>query len=295
MRVLANGIPIEVEDTGEAGRPAVLLVMGLGMQLVAWPAAFVAALQEAGLRVVRFDNRDAGLSQQLNHLGVPNVMMASLRHRMGLRVNAPYTLHDMAADTLGVMDSLAIPAAHLVGVSMGGMIAQRMALAAPQRVRSLTSIMSSSGARHLPGPRPQVLKAMLSRPQGRGEEAVIEHTMKLLRLIASPAFASDEQLVRERLRLAIRRSFNPAGTLRQMTAVAADNTRAGELPRIEAPTLVMHGRDDPLVPFACGHDTARRIPGARLVEIPGMGHDLPPGVVDRLLQSLVPHLRQTAA
>ena len=295
MRVLANGIAIEVEDTGESHLPAVLLVMGLGMQLIAWPAAFVAALQEAGFRVIRFDNRDAGLSQSFSHLGVPNLMLASMRHRMGLRVNAPYSLHDMAADTLGVLDALDVPSAHLVGVSMGGMIAQRVALAAPQRVLSLTSIMSSSGARYLPGPRPHVLKALFGRPQGRSEDAIVEHTMKLLHVIASPAFPSDEEAMRERVRLATRRAFNPTGTMRQMTAVAADIHRADELPRIQAPTLVMHGQDDPLVPFACGHDTARRIRGAKLVAIPGMGHDLPPGVVERLLQSLMPHLRQTAA
>lgn len=295
MRVQANGIPLEVEDTGEPGRPVVLLIMGLGMQLVAWPAAFVAGLQEAGFRVVRFDNRDAGLSQHFPHLGVPNLMVASMRHRLGLHVQAPYTLHDMAADTLGVLDALGIQAAHLVGVSMGGMVAQRVALAAPQRVLSLASIMSSSGARYLPGPRPPVLRALMSRPTGSSEEAIVEHTMKLLRIIASPAFPSDEAATRERIRLATRRAFNPTGTVRQMTAVAADVRRADELPRIQAPTLVMHGHDDPLVPFACGHDTARRIRGARLVGLPGMGHDLPPGVVDRLLHSLVPHLRQTAA
>jgi pimeloyl-ACP methyl ester carboxylesterase len=294
MRVRANGISIEVEDTGEAGRTAVLLVMGLGMQLTAWPPAFVAGLQEAGFRVVRFDNRDCGLSQSFDHLGIPNVVANSLRHRMGLAIRPPYTLHDLAADALGVLDALEIRRAHLVGVSMGGMVAQRVALAAPERVLSLASIMSSSGARYLPGPRPQVLQAMLRPLPGRSEDAVVDHAMKLLRLIASPAFPNDEAAVRERVRLATRRAFTPAGTLRQMTAVAADTKRADELPRIQVPTLVIHGQDDPLVPFACGHDTARRIRGARLVAVPGMGHDLPPGVVDRLLQSLVPHLRQTA-
>jgi len=295
VRLLANGIAIEVEDTGETHLPAVLLVMGLGMQLIAWPGAFVAALQDAGFRVIRFDNRDAGLSQHFPHLGVPNLMLASMRHRLGLRVNAPYSLHDMAADTLGVLDALDVQAAHVVGISMGGMIAQRLALAAPQRVLSLASIMSSSGARYLPGPRPHVLRALFSRPGGRSEDAIVDHTMKLLHVIASPAFPSDEETLRERVRLATRRAFNPTGTMRQMTAVAADSRRADELPRIQAPTLVMHGQDDPLVPFPCGQDTARRIRGARLVAIPGMGHDLPPGVVDRLLESLLPHLRQTAS
>jgi pimeloyl-ACP methyl ester carboxylesterase len=166
VRVHANGIAIEVEDTGPPGRPAVLLVMGLGMQLVAWPDAFIEGLASAGYRVVRFDNRDIGLSQKLDHLGVPNIVWESIKHRFGFGVQAPYSLHDMALDTLGVLDAMRIDRAHVVGVSMGGMIAQRVALAAPQRVLSLTSVMSSSGARYLPGPKPQVLQALLSRPGG---------------------------------------------------------------------------------------------------------------------------------
>jgi pimeloyl-ACP methyl ester carboxylesterase len=294
MRVRANGIAIEVEDTGEADRPAVLLVMGLGMQLVAWPDAFVQGLHEDGWRVVRFDNGDAGLSQHFPELGVPNVVIESVRHRLGMRMQAPYTLHDMAADAVGVLDALDIGRAHVVGVSLGGMVAQRMAVAAPQRVLSLASIMSSSGARYLPGPRPQVWRAMTRRPAGTSEDALVEHTIQLLRTIASPAFPHDEQQVRERLRQALRRSVNPGGVVRQMVAVASDSHRADELARIAAPTLVVHGTDDPMVPFPCGHDTARRIPGARLVPVRGMGHDLPPGVVELLLQALRPHLRQSA-
>jgi pimeloyl-ACP methyl ester carboxylesterase len=210
-------------------------------------------------------------------------------------VRAPYTLQAMAADSLGVLDALRIPAAHVVGVSMGGMIAQRLGLTAPDRVLSLTSIMSSSGARDLPGPKPHVLKALLARPLDVTEDTQVEHTMRLLRQIASPAFPSDETIVRERVRAAFRRSSDPAGVLRQMVAVAADGTRAKDLATLRVPTLVVHGKDDPLVPFACGHDTARRIRGARLVAIAGMGHDLPPGVVDLLLKAVVPHLRQTGA
>jgi pimeloyl-ACP methyl ester carboxylesterase len=173
---------------------------------------------------------------------------------------------------------------------MGGMIAQRVALAAPERVASLTSIMSSSGARGLPGPSGTVLRALLSRPRGRGEEAIVDHYVRLFRVIGSPAYPLDESALRERVLLATRRSFHPAGTLRQMVAVAADARRAGDLARIQARTLVLHGKDDPLVPIACGQDTARRIPGSRFVGIDGMGHDLPPGVVQRLLEPLVPHL-----
>lgn len=296
MRIEANGIAIEAEDTGsrDDGQPAVLLVMGLGMQLIAWPAEFVRALVDAGFRVVRFDNRDIGRSQHFDHLGVPNLMWESVKQRAGLPVRSPYALQDMALDSLGVLDALGIGRAHVVGVSMGGMIAQRVALAAPQRVLSLTSIMSSSGARYLPGPRPHVLGALLSRPQGRGEEALVEHGVKIWKLIGSPAFPPDEATLREGVRAAVRRSFHPAGTMRQMAAVAADRRRADELPRITAPTLVVHGRDDPLVPLACGHDTARRIAGARFVAVPGMGHDLPPPVVEHLLEPLLPHLKKAS-
>ncbi|MGZ5270760.1 MAG: alpha/beta fold hydrolase [Ramlibacter sp.] len=294
MRVRANGVDIEVEDSGETQRPAVLLVMGLGMQLIAWPGPFIDALRAAGHRVIRFDNRDAGLSQAFPQLGVPNMMVESLRHRMGLRVRAPYSLADMAADALGVLDALRIEAAHVVGVSMGGMIAQRLALAAPQRVISLTSVMSSSGARSLPGPQPHVLRALLARPADRSEDAIVEHTIRFLRLIGSPGFTSDEGLLRERVRTATRRSYNPGGTLRQMTAVVADTRRADALKSLSVPTLVVHGKEDPLVPYACAEDTARRIPRAQLVGIHGMGHDLPPGVVDLMLRALLPHLRQTA-
>jgi pimeloyl-ACP methyl ester carboxylesterase len=295
VRVQANGIPIEVEDFGPPDRPAVVLIMGLGMQLVAWPDAFVDTLAAAGYRVVRFDNRDVGLSRKFDELGVPNLAWETIKHRFGMRVQAPYALHDMALDTLGVMDALRIPRAHIVGVSMGGMIAQRVAIAAPERVISLASIMSSSGARYLPGPKAQVLQALLSRPDGKSEAAVVDHTVRLFKVIGSPGFPFDEAELRQRMTLAARRNLHLQGTLRQLTAVAADSRRADELPRIKSPTLVIHGRDDPLVPLACGHDTARRIDKAQFQVIPGMGHDLPPGVVERLLASVLPHMQSAGA
>jgi pimeloyl-ACP methyl ester carboxylesterase len=291
MKLRANGITLEVEDSGGADRPAVLLVMGLGLQLVAWPPALVEALVAAGYRVIRYDNRDVGLSQHFDHLGVPNLLWEGLKYRIGLRVRAPYSLHDMAADALGLLDALAIERAHVVGVSMGGMVAQRIALAAPRRVASLTSVMSSSGAPYLPGAKWQVQQALLSRPPGDDLGSIVEHYVNLFRLIGSPGFPVDEAILRQRLEQSIRRSHHPEGTMRQIAAVAADTTRADELPRLAVPTLVVHGRDDPLVPFACGQDVARRVPGARLVAVPGMGHDLPPGVVERILQPLLPHLK----
>ena len=196
----------------------------------------------------------------------------------------------MAGDALGVLDALQIDRAHIMGVSMGGMIAQRLALLAPARVLSLSSIMSSSGARGLPDAQPAVTRVMLSRPANKSLEAAIEHTIKLFKAIGSPGFPMSDAQLRPQVTAAAQRSFDPVGILRQMVAVLADSTRAAALADIRTPTLVLHGRADPLVPFACGEDTARRIPGARLVGIDGMGHDLPPGVVTQLLAQLIPHL-----
>ncbi|MEO7886131.1 MAG: alpha/beta fold hydrolase [Polaromonas sp.] len=294
MKIKANHIDIEVEDThpGDAtSRPVVLLIMGLGMQLIAWPPAMVQALVDAGFRVVRFDNRDIGLSQHFDHLGSPSLLWEGLKFRMGWRIRPPYGVEDMAADALGVLDALKIPKAHVVGVSMGGMIAQRLAVLAPSRVISLVSIMSSSGARGLPEASPAVTRALLSRPAGKGVPAAVDHTVKLLKAIGSPGFPMDDAEIREKVAAAAQRSFHPQGIARQMVAVAADNTRAAALAKVSAPTLVLHGRADPLVPMACGQDTARRIPGARFECIEGMGHDLPPGVVERLLAFLIPHFK----
>ena len=297
MKIRANGISIEVEDTG-AGlnangteRPVVVLIMGLAMQLVAWPAPFVQALVDAGYRVVRFDNRDIGLSQHFDAAGTSNLLWAGLKVRLGVAVKSAYSLNDMALDTLGVLDALAIPKAHIVGVSMGGMIAQRVALAAPARVASLTSIMSTSGARSLPQARPEVLRALLRRPASMTEQAIGDFYVRLLKVIGSPAFPVPESEVRSRALLAFKRSYHPEGINRQMMAIAADTGRADVLQNIQVPTLVIHGRADALVPFAHGQDTAKRIPRSQFVPIEGMGHDLPPGVTERLLGAMVPHFK----
>lgn len=298
MKVRSNGIDIEVEDSATSAgpdhlrRPVVLLIMGLGMQLVAWPPQMVEALQDAGYRVVRFDNRDVGLSTHMNALGKPNMLLNMLKFQMGFIPSPPYTLTDMANDSLGVLDALGIEKAHVVGVSMGGMIAQRLAIAAPKRVQSLTSIMSTSGARALPKPDPQVLKILMSRPKGgQGEEGLLQYYFRLFKAIGSPAFVTPEADMRERILAGVRRSYDPVGVMRQMLAVITDITRAAQLSRITSPTLVIHGKADPLVPYAGGEDTARRIAGARMVGIDGMGHDLPPGVVTLILQHLLVHLQ----
>ena len=298
VQVRANSIAIEVEDSGPGAlgaRPAVLLIMGLGMQLIAWPPEWLRSLSDAGYRVIRFDNRDVGLSEQFDHLGKPNVVWETLKHKLGFKVRAGYGLGDMAGDALGVLDALQVANAHVVGVSMGGMIAQRMALAAPQRVSSLTSIMSSSGASGLPQPRLEVLRALLGRPKRGDPEALVAHMVKLFNAIGSPGFEVPQRELRQLLSAQVQRGFFPAGTLRQLVATVADAQRAQQLGAIRCPTLVLHGKADPLVPYACGEDTARRIPGATLVGFEGMGHDLPPAVVRLLLGELIPFLNQAQA
>lgn len=291
MKVRANGIDIELEDTGGEGRPVVLLIMGLNMQLIAWPDNFVKGLVAAGFRVVRFDNRDAGLSTQFDEAGTRNLLWQGLRYRVGLPVQSAYGLQDMANDAIGVLDALGIRRAHVLGASMGGMIAQRVAATVPERVTSLVSLMSSSGARGLPGPRSDVVALMMRRPVKRDEASLVAHSMRLVRLIAGPFYPPDEGALRERLTRAMRRAYRPEGLMRQIAAVAADTDRAKLLARIASPTLVVHGDVDPLVPIACGQDTVRRIPGAQFVAIPGMGHDLTPQLSDILLPQVLPFLK----
>lgn len=299
MKIRANGIEIEVEDSANgrpasASQPVVLLIMGLGMQLVAWPPEMVQGLIDAGFRVIRMDNRDIGLSQHLDALGKPNLLWASLKYKLGWTSRPPYTLSDMAQDAIGVLDALKIKFAHVVGVSMGGMIAQRVAIAAPKRVLSLTSIMSSSGARGLPQARPEVLRALLKRP-GKDPAAALEHFVALFKVIGSPAYPIPEPVMRERILQGVRRSFHPVGTLRQMLAVVSDADRAEQLRAITCRTLVIHGDADPLVPLPNGQDTAQRIAGARLLTIAGMGHDLPPEPVNQIMAALIPHLQGVRA
>jgi pimeloyl-ACP methyl ester carboxylesterase len=303
MKIRANGIDIEVEDTAEINpqdtdaytRPAVLLIMGLGMQLVAWPPQLIEALVDAGFRVIRMDNRDIGLSQHFDHMGKPNLILAAVRYKLGLRIRPPYTLEDMARDALGVLDTLGVARAHIVGVSMGGMIAQRVAIAAPQRVISLTSIMSTSGAKSLKQAQPDVVRILIKRPASVALQDVVDHYVTLYQTIGSPGFPTPESELRERITRGVQRCYHPEGTRRQMLAILADITRAAQLSRISSPTLVLHGRADPLVPFEHGDDVASRISGARLVGIDGMGHDLPPEPVAQILDALIPHLQAVKA
>ena len=276
MQISANGIALEVEDFGSPSGEPLVLVMGLGMQLVAWHPDFVASLVARGFRVIRFDNRDIGLSQSFDHLGVPNLALASFRYAFGMTVKAPYTVADMADDTCGVLDALGIRAAHICGASMGGMIAQQLAVRQPGRVKSLTLMMTSSGSHRLPGPALKVRAALISRPDDPTHvQSVIDHYVKLYRLIGSPGYPVPDADLRERLGLSVRRSYRPRGTARQMVAIAADGDRSRLLTQIRVPTQIIHGRDDPLIPVAAGHDLAARIVGAQIDVVAGMGHDLP--------------------
>ena len=276
MQLSANGITLEVEDHGSPTGEPLLLIMGLGMQLVAWQPGFVASLVARGYRVIRFDNRDIGLSQRFDQLGVPNLALDSLRYAVGMKVSAPYTVADMADDAAGLLDALGIPSAHICGASMGGMIAQQLAVRHPDRVKSLTLIMTSSGSRRLPGPTLKVRSAMISRPQDPNDiDSVVAHYVKLYRLIGSPGYPAAEEDLKQRLGHSVRRSYRPQGTARQMVAIAADGNRSKLLAGIKVPTQIIHGKQDPLVPAAAGIDLAARIPGARIDLIEGMGHDLP--------------------
>jgi pimeloyl-ACP methyl ester carboxylesterase len=290
MQVFVNGVRIEVEDTGEKDRVAVLLIPGMAMQLIVWPEAMVHQLHQAGYRVIRFDNRDIGLSQDMAHLPAPNLLWFMLQQKLGFQPQAPYSIQDMANDALGVLDHLHINQAHLVGVSMGGMMGQRICITAPERALSLTSIMSSSGAKGLPGPTSEMRRVLFTPPAKPGTDAAYQHALRFVQALAGPGFThpegSQERLVQESLK----RSSRPMGAYRQMLAAMADRARAGLLARITAPTLVIHGKADPLVPYACGEDTARRIPNAKMHGIEGMGHDMPPGVLDNMMARLLPFL-----
>ena len=287
MKISANGVAIEVEDHGSPQGEPLLLIMGLGMQLVAWHEDFVESLVQRGFRVIRFDNRDIGLSENFDRFGAPNLGLDMLRFALGMRVSSPYTLADMAADSVGILDALGIPKAHICGASMGGMIAQQIGVRHPDRVKSMTLMMTSTGARKLPGPSLKVRGAMLARPKNPTDvESVIAHYVALYQLIGSPGFPPAEGYVRSRLQISVRRSYRPAGTARQMVAIAADGDRSPLVAQIRLPTQIIHGAADPLVPLAAGRDLAAKIPDAEIDVIPGMGHDLPVALWPRFVAGI---------
>ena len=288
-QITANGIAIEYDEHGDRAAPPILLVMGLGAQMTLWPIELVDALVARGFRVIRYDNRDIGLSHKFEGAKAPGMVKLLLLSRFGLKPRVPYILADMADDGIGVLDALGIAKAHIVGASMGGMIAQHMAFSHPDRVLSLTSIMSTTGNRKLPGGSREAIAVLTKRPPSADEDVLVEHGLKVARAIGSPGYRPDEARLRERTRALIKRSFYPAGLPRQFAATVADGDRRERLRSVVAPTLVIHGEADPLVPLPGGEDTARSIAGAKLKTVPGMGHDLPLELVDEIADAIAAH------
>lgn len=293
-----TGIEIFYEDTaplgGDPNAEVILLVMGLGAQMTLWPDELVAALVGDGFRVIRYDNRDIGLSQKFEGARAPSLPIQLLRKKIGFPAKVPYTLKDMADDGIGLLDALGIARAHVVGASMGGMIAQLMAVHHAERLASLTSIMSTTGNGKLPQAEKHAMEALIAPLKGMDEDSLIAHGLNIARNIGSPEsdeFPFDEQAQRARVLANMRRSVYPAGLPRQLAAIIDDGCRRARLARVTTPTLVLHGEADPLVKREAGEDTARHISGARLVTIPGWGHDLPLPLIPRIASEIAGHAR----
>jgi pimeloyl-ACP methyl ester carboxylesterase len=283
-----NGIDICYDTFGDPSAPPLLLVMGLGAQMIAWEEEFCAALAARDYWVVRYDNRDVGLSTRFDDAGVPDVMAMMPALMQGQAIQAPYTLRDMADDAAGLLDALGIESAYIVGVSMGGMIVQTMAIHHPQRVRTLTSIMSTTGNPELPMANPEVI-SLLIRPAPEDRDGYVASQVETWKVLGSPGFPFDEDLVRERAGRAFDRGLCPEGTMRQMAAILASGSRKEALKSLSVPTLVIHGDADVLVPVEGGIDTAAAVPGAKLMIVEGMGHDIPLPVAPRVIEAIAQH------
>ena len=291
-QITANGIQIEYEAYGDRAKPPLLLVMGLGAQLTLWPMELVEALVARGFYVIRYDNRDIGLSQKFGEHGIPNFKRVALMRMLGLRARIPYRLSDMAADAAGLLDALGIAKAHVVGASMGGMIAQLLAINHPDKVLTMTSIMSTTGNRKVPPAKPEAMAALLNRaPDGASLEEVIPYGININRAIGSPGYPAAEERLRANIARDYNRSFYPEGAARQISAIMEDGDRRKRLAKVTTPTLVIHGVHDPLVPVEGGRDTAKSIPGAKLLEIEGMGHDLPLELVEQIADAVAAHAK----
>jgi pimeloyl-ACP methyl ester carboxylesterase len=291
-KVSTNGIELHYEEQGE-GAP-LMLIMGIDAQLIHWPDGLCDMLEARGFRVIRFDNRDAGLSTQMDHLGPPRWARLGVDLIRRRKTRASYTLWDMAEDTVGLLDALGLERVHLAGMSMGGMIAQCVALKHPERLISLTSISSTTGSRSVPSGKPRVLWEIM-KPRPADLQGAIAHSVRILRAIGSPGHPVPLAQLEALATRSNQRGHNPAGTGRQAAAILASGSRRRALAELRIPTLVLHGEDDPVIPVAGGHATAEAIPGARLLTIPGWGHDLPPGIWTQLCDAIHQHTRDAAA
>jgi len=283
--VQANGIQIEYDTFGRRSDRPLLLVMGLGAQMIHWREEFCEQLANAGHFVVRYDNRDVGLSTKFDAAGLPDIPAIMTQMAAGQPVSAPYTLNDMADDGIGLMDALDLPAAHICGASMGGMIVQAMAIRQPRRIKSVTSIMSSTGNRELPPAKPEAMAALMS-PAGTNRDEVAERSVAVSKVIGSPAYPADPDEARARAIEAYERAFYPIGVARHMAAVASHGDRKPALLQLEVPALIIHGKADPLVPIEGGLDTHEALRGSQLMLIDGMGHDLPKQVWSQIVSGI---------
>lgn len=281
----ANNIEIEYDTFGDpSGRP-LLLVMGLGSQMISWDERLCKMFVDKGFYVIRFDNRDVGLSTKFEEAGEPDILKEFMAVQKGKTISPPYTVEDMANDAIGLLDVINIEKAHICGASMGGMIVQVIALNHPNRVLSLTSIMSTTGNPDLPQAKPEAMQVLL-KPSPTERDAYIKHSVKSWRILYGSGFPYPEDLFRERAAAAYDRSFYPQGMKRQMFAIMGADNRVPKLGSIKVPTLVIHGGDDPLVPVEGGKETAKSIPGAELLIIDGMGHSLPEPVWSQIVEAI---------
>ncbi len=290
--VFANGIQIEYETFGEPSSPALVLVVGLGGQMLSWDEELCKRWAQNGLYVIRFDNRDVGLTTKFDEAGIPDIDAVVKAVKNGEKANVPYTMDDMADDVVGLQDALKIDKAHICGISMGGIITQTIAFRHPSRVRSMTQIYSTTGNPDLPQPKPEIMELLLT-PQPPGREGYIDYQMKLYKTIHGLGFPFDEAWHRQLASRTYDRAYYPQGKARQFAAITAQGNRKPLLASITAPALVIHGADDPLVPVSGGIDSAEAIPGAELMIIEGMGHDLPHGGAwPRIVEAVVAHIRK---
>jgi pimeloyl-ACP methyl ester carboxylesterase len=290
QKAAVGDVEIAYETFGDPADPALLLVMGLGTQMLAWPDPFCAQLADGGRYVIRFDNRDVGLSTHLEGVRAPAPAKVVVR-----RARVPYTISDLARDAVGLLDALDIGPADVVGVSMGGFIAQTMAIKTPERVRTLTLMMTSTGGKTVGYPHPRVGAELLRRRRTRDREGAVEAAVEVFKLIGSPGYALDEEYLQRQAGVSYDRAYDPAGYLRQLAACLAQPDRTRDLRKLDVPTLVMHGLHDPLISASGGLALARSIPGAKFVGFSGMGHDLPQPLWSPMAEEILGLVRRGAA
>lgn len=284
-KINVNNIQIEYDTFGDPSLKPILLIMGLGSQMIFWDEKFCEQLVSRGFYVIRFDNRDVGLSTKFEECGIPNFRWLLIKRRFGIKAKTPYSLEDMADDAVGLLDALNIDKAHICGASMGAYIAQIVAFRHPSRILSLTSIMGSTGNPKLPKAKPEAMKLLFGKMPTEREEC-IEAMVKSLRVLNGSKFPFDEERVRKLSEASYDRCFYPQGMMRQLSAILTNGNRKPKLKTINVPTLVIHGSDDPLIPVEGGKDTAEAIPNARFLLIDGMGHNIPPEVIPKIVEEI---------